>query len=291
MKILMHFRHFPVAMGRFIHWGLQDLGHEVYTVGPYSAGRIPWGDFYYPDYKFPPNFSLQESNVSVTEVLKKIDFKPDAILQAGDSIWMEGKAPIPNFVLATDPHVVDYEPRREFADRVFSMQKHYAQPNDIYIPYAYAPYIHKVTGDKEKYDVVLCGLQYEHRLQAIEAMRAKNLSVFNSLGLVYEDYTKAYNKGKIAFVYSSKEDLPARFWEGLAMRRMVLVNRVPDLNEFNFKEDEDYVGFSSIEEAVEKAVYYAKHDRLRIKIAESGYKKVKPHTYAERARRIISCLK
>lgn len=291
MKVLMHFRHFPVAMGRFFHWALQDLGHEVYTVGPYSAGRIPWGDFYYPDYKFPPNYSLPESNVSVNEVLKKIDFKPDVILQAGDSIWMEGKAPIPNFILATDPHVVDYEKRREFSDRVFSMQKHYSQPNDIFVPYAYSPYIHMPLNIKPKYDVVLCGLQYEHRVKAVEAMRAKGLSVFNSLGLIYEEYVEAYNRGKIAFVYSSKQDLPARFWEGLAMRRMVLVNRVPDLKEFDFKDGEDYVGFDTIEEAVEKAFYYAKHDRLREQIANSGFLKVKRHTYAERARRILACLK
>lgn len=287
----MYFRHFPVAMGRFFHWALQDMGHDVYTVGPYSAGHIPWGDFYFPNYKFPPDKVLAEGVVSLPDVLAKIPFKPDVILQAGDISWMAGKSPVPNLLLATDPHAVDYTPRLNDADMLFYMHKNYMPPNAMHIPYAYSPYIHYPKKMKEKYDVVLCGLQYEHRVKAVEEMRTKGLNVFNSLGLIYEQYNDAYSMGKIAFVYPSKDDLPARFWEGLAMGRLVLVKRVPDLGEFDFKEDQDYVGFSTIEEAVEKAVYYSSRDRERNRIARNGFNKVKPHTYEERCRRILKCLK
>lgn len=279
-------------MGRFFDWALRDLGHEVFSVGPYSAGHIPWGDYYYPDHKFPPNFVLPPVDVPIDELLKKIPFKPDFILQAGDTIGLTGKSPVPNAILATDPHVVDYSGRIKDADLLFFMQKNYMPPNAMHIPYGYLPYLHfPLPKTQIKYDVVLCGLQYEHRLQAVEAMRAAGLQVFNALGLIYEDYNQAYARGKIAFVYPSKDDLPARFWEGLAMGKMVLVKRIRELEEFDFKEGIDYEGFSTIEEAVEKAVYYSKYDRKREWIAANGLKKVKPHTYLERSRRILSCLK
>ncbi len=290
MKILMHFRHFPVAMGRWFHWGFEQLGHEVFTVGPYSYGHIPWGDFYYPQYAFPPNYQLPEVNVSLEDVLKKIPFKPDFILQAADTLSLEGKLPVPNFLLMTDPHVVDYSQRRLNADRVFSMQKHYAKQGDIWVPYAYDPNIHIYKKTEIKYDVVFCGLQYDHRLTTLETMQEEGINVLNTLGLVYEEYVDAYNRGKIAFNWSSQQDLPARFWEGLAMKRMILTNRVPDLKELEFVEGEDYVGFSTSDEAVEKALFYLAHDKEREKIAESGYKKVQPHSYLERCKRILAQL-
>lgn len=289
MKILLTFRHFPVAMGRFFHWGFQDLGHEVFTVGPYSGGKIPWGDFYYPDHKFPPDFQLPDANFSFEEVLPKIGFKPDIVVQAGDTFWLTGKSPVPNIIIGTDPHVLDYSERLKDADYFFTMQQFY-HPSEKWIPYAYDPAIHKYEHDGEEFDVVFCGLQYAHRDKALKAMEAKGLRVKNTLGLIYEEYCSEYNKGKIAFNWSSLKDLPARFWEGLAMKRMVLTSRVPDLTLLDFKEGEDYVGFDTVEEAVEKALYYSAHDEERQRIAENGFKKVKNHTYKNRCKEILKWL-
>lgn len=279
----MNFRHFPVAMGRFFHWGLQELGHKVHTVGSYSAGTIPWGNYNYPDYKFPPNVSIPEGNYELAPLLKRIRFKPDIVLQAGDVTYLTGKSPVPNFILETDPHAVNYTERLQYADHVFCMQRHYMKPGQTWIAYGYDDNIHEyIPGVAQKYDVVFCGLQYEHRVKALNAMTEQGLNVFNALGLIYEEYVQTYNCGKIAFNWSSKEDLPARFWEGMAMRRLVLTNRVPDLEYINLKEDRDYVAFSTIEEAVEKAKYYSTHDDSRERIASSGYEHVRPHTYKSR---------
>jgi hypothetical protein len=156
-----------------------------------------------------------------------------------------------------------------------------------WLPYAYDPYLHVKQNLDQEYDVVFSGLQYEHRVEALEAMKAAGLRVNSTLGLIYYEYVNEYNKGKIAFNYSSKKDLPARFWEGLAMGRMMLTNKVPDLDLLEFKDGVDYVGFTTVSEAVEKAKYYAEHDAERIKIAQSGYEKVKPHTYQERCKKLL----
>lgn len=292
MNILLHFRHFPVAMGRFFDWGLKDLGYKVFTVGPYTGGKIPWGEhFNYPKYRFPPDYILPDGNVSIEAVLKRIPFKPDVIIQAADTIYLTGPSPVPNIVIATDPHAVDYSDRIKYASLFFSMQNCYL-PSAHWLPYAYEPAIHKYLPKiKQEFDVVFSGLQYQHRILALMAMKNNGLRVENRFGLIYEGYVEFYNKGKIAFVWSSKDDLPARFWEGLAMRRLVLTYRVPDLKKLEFVDGIDYVGFDNLEEAIQKAKFYTENDEAREKIALSGWKKVQPHTYQARCKNMMEVLK
>jgi hypothetical protein len=265
------------------------------TAGPYSGGTIPWGpQFYYKDYKMPPTVETPDvEHFSLMQVWDKLPEKPDLVIQAGDVFWLDGKPPVKNIIIATDPHCVNYHPRLVDADYFVSMQDYYIKEYTnisipiIWMPYAYDNNIHKKLDKKIFSDVVMCGLQYSHRVELAEQMRKKGLRVFSTLGLIYDDYVKAYNAGAIALSYSSKQDLPARFWEGLAMGRLVLQNRVPDLEKIPLKEGVDYIGFSSINEAVEKAVYYTEHKDEAEKIALSGYEKVKPHTYTRRVKKLL----
>jgi hypothetical protein len=286
MKILIYYRHFPVAMGKFFHWTLLDLGHEVFSVGYYSGPTIPWGDFKYPAYDFPPDYVTPDIDFSLKAVLRNIDFKPDLIIQASDNTFLYGEAPCRNIVIGTDPHVVDYKRFLQYADDYYSMQKFYLEgyPFGRWLPYGYYPPIHNFQEREIIYDVVFSGLQYEHRKEVLEEVKKRGFRVLNVLGLIYEEYNKAYNQGLIAFNYSSRSDLPARFWEGLAMKRCVVTNRVPDLKEFDIKEGEHYVGFEGKDEAVEKLVYYSTHPEEAKKIAEKGYNWVKPHTYHKRCK-------
>lgn len=290
MRLLINYRHFPIAIGKYFHRALIRLGHEVYSVGPFSGDSIPWGDYHFPKYVTPPHIQTEDKNMDINEVLlvfgRHFGKLPDAIIQAGDTIFLRGKTNIPNYVIATDPHAVDYTERFFNATKFFCMQKHYMSKGE-WLPYAYDPEVHFPQKEENKYDVVLCGLQYEHRIQAVKLMESKGLKVFNALGYIFDEYREKYCQGKIAFNYSSKEDLPARFYEGMAMGRLMLTNRVPDLKYMDFKEDEDYVAYSTPEEMVEKAVFYATHDKEREKIAKNGLLKVKPHTYDERCKQIL----
>lgn len=273
-------------MGKFFHWSLMDLGHKVFSVGMYSGETIPWGDFKFPEYAFPPDKILVDVDYDINAVLRNIDFKPDLIIQASDNTFLYGKAPVRNIVIGTDPHVIDYKRFLQNADDYYSMQKFYLEgyPFGKWLPYAYYPPIHKYIETDILYDVVLSGLQYEHRLQVMDGCKARGLKVYNSLGAIYEKYVQVYNSGRMAFNYSSRNDLPARFWEGLAMKRCVVTNRVPDLLAFDIKEGVHYVGFSSPDEAIEKIVYYSKHIEEAEKIAQNGYEWVQPHTYHKRCK-------
>lgn len=292
MKILIHFRHYPVAMGRFFDWAFRDMGHEVFSVGNYSEGKIPWGDqFNFHQYAFPPDHELPEMNYPIEKLLSEIDFKPDVIFQAADTLFLTGNSPVPNCILMTDPHVVDYTPRFEFADLVFNMQKTYLKPGQIWIPYAYYPPIHRVLPNVEKkYDVVLSGLQYPERIETVEKMKAHGLNVFNGLGVIWDEYAELYNQAYMSLCYPSKNDLPARFWEGLAMRTLVLAKRIPELESTGFVDGKHYVGFDDPEEAAKLAWYYHSHPKEAAAIAWNGWKKVKEETYYKRAQVIIKAI-
>ncbi len=296
MKILIFYRHFPVAIGRYIHWGLENLGHEVFSVGPYSGTKIPWGPQYdFPAYDFPPDLASPDIKaVPVKDVLKHVKeqgFEPELLIQASDTSYLEGKAPIKNILIGTDPHSIDYNPHIKNVDNFVSMQKYYLREypqGSLWMPYGYDEHIHKyLPTETLKHDVVFIGLQYEQRTQALQAISDKGWDVFSTLGIIYDEYNKLYNEGMIAFNWSSKKDLPARFWEGLAMKRCVLTNLVPDLIEFDFEEGVDYVGFDTQEEAVSKADFYLERKELLFKIANNGYNKVKPHTWTNRVKQLL----
>lgn len=293
MKILIHGRAFPVAMWRWFDWSLRDMGHEVFSVGNYNGGKIPWGDqFDYPQYAFPPDHQIPEGDYPIEALLKEIDFKPDVIIQAADTIYLTGKAPCKNVILETDPHAVDYTPRLQYADHVFCMQDCYKLPGQTWIPYGWYPPIHKyISNTHMAYDVVFSGLQYDHRKTALEAMQAAGLNVLTTLGLVYDEYVQVYNSGLIAFNWSSKNDLPARFWEGMAMGRLVLTNKVPDMALLpHLKDGVHYVTFDSVENAVEKAKYYVENPLLARKIGLAAMEAIQYDTYYERCATMIKVI-
>ena len=288
MKILIHGRAFPVAMWRWFDWAFRDAGHEVKSVGCYQGDYIPWNGGINLGYDFPPDLVIPEMEAyPLDQVLKDLDFKPDMVFQASDVTYLSGKAPCKNYFLKTDPHAVDYKPRLKHADAVFSMQDHYKEDGDVWLPYAYAKGIHKYIKLDQEYDIVFSGLQYPHRVEALKAMENAGLKVYNALGTVYDEYVETYNKGGIAFNWSSKNDLPARFWEGLAMRRMVLTNHVPDIDLLELKDGIHYVSFNGVEDAVAKAKYYSENTKERDAIAYRGWKAVKPHNYHNRIKTII----
>jgi hypothetical protein len=294
MNIIVHFRHFPVAMGRWFDWALRDLGHEVWSVGCYDGPNIPWGEgFSYPDYDFPPDYEIPEMDYPLKDVLEQCPFEPDMILQASDTTYLMGKAPCPNVILATDPHAVDYHSRVKSASHYISMQDFYLDeidfPRKMWVPYGYKEDLHIYKEKKIIYDVVFIGLQYSHRLDILNQLKEEGLNVYCDLGKIYEEYVDIYNQGLVAFNYSSRKDLPARFWEGLAMKRCVVTNDVPDLKKLDFEEGRDYIAYNSPQEAVEKIHYLSTNPEHALWIAEQGYIKLKSHghTYKDRAKEIL----
>lgn len=281
MKALIFYRHFPVAMGRYIHWALQNIGYEVLSVGEYSGGKIPWGDqYYYPRYMLPPNIQTPPGNVSyeaVKAAAKKLGFVPDIVVQCADTVHMVGKTEGPNILIGTDPHAVDYSEAKMYADVYISMQEFY-RGSGLWMPYGYDADMISYKTPRDSAMVVFCGLQYEHRISALKRME-RIMPVSSKLGLIYEDYVDEYQRGQVAFNWSSKNDLPARFWEGLAMGNIVLTNRVPDLEKLDCHEWEHYIAYDHEDELIEKLEWIRDNQARAKKIGSRGGRWVTPHTY------------
>lgn len=299
MKILMHHRHFPVSMGRYLKRALRKLGHEVFSVGsidPRGPEYVIWSPGGYPQYVDAPALVTPEvPSYPLDEVLRSISFSPEAIIQMGDVTWLEGKAPVPNVIVMTDPHCVDYHPRLAHADLQICMQDHYRDlyPGSFWVPYAYDEEFHYfIPGEPREYDAVLIGLQYDNRVAVIERLRGMGHRVYRALGDLFHEGTRIYNRSLIAFNWSSRMDLPARFYEGLAYKRLVVTNRVPDLLRAGFQEGVHYVDFQSEDEAVEKCAFYIGHPELAQAIAERGYQAVQTkHTWRARAVQILTLMR
>jgi spore maturation protein CgeB len=130
------------------------------------------------------------------------------------------------------------------------------------------------------------GLHYPQRTVLVDRLRQNGVKVYYDLGPCYDEARAIYNQAPIGINWSSKNDLTARVFELLGMRRLAVVNNVPDLPRF-FRDGKDLVTFSSLEEATEKILHYlANEDQLQV-IAGQGHETVKPHTWDARINQIL----
>lgn len=84
--------------------------------------------------------------------------------------------------------------------------------------------------------------------------------------------------------------LPLRIWDVLGCKGFLLTNYQTEIPSY-LEIGKDLVCYESIEDCVEKAVFYLKHEELRMEIAENGYRKVKAfHTYEHRVSEILKVL-
>ena len=285
-------RFFPLTIGRYIRWALEDLGYNIWTAGTFSD-TIPWAaekDYSayidYPDFETPEDLNP----CPIEPIIAACPFKPDAILSIDASFNCLGvkETNIPNALILTDPHALEswYRDALSQYETIVCMQETYKHlfahdmngyPKVLFtMPYAADHKRHYWNGKdftNRPYDVgIVSGLIYKERGEGLRAMEKAGLKVAVEKGVLYEEYSEWYGNTKIAFNWSSERDLCARFWEGMAMRNLVLTNRIPELQCFpDLKENVHYLAYGSVDECVEKALYYTAHQDEAWAIASAGY--------------------
>lgn len=89
---------------------------------------------------------------------------------------------------------------------------------------------------------------------------------------------------------SIESGVPLRIFDIMSVGGFVMSNYQEEIPEL-FEEGKEIVTFKTPEELIDKADYYIKHDKARMKIALNGYKKVKNcYTYEHQLNKIISIL-
>jgi spore maturation protein CgeB len=127
------------------------------------------------------------------------------------------------------------------------------------------------------YDACLIGLQYPTRNDLVGLLRSKGLKVKYTTGEIFDEYRLSYNQSKVALNWSTLLDVPARFFEGMALKLPVVSNIVPDQAKLGFIDGEDFLGFNNVHEGAEQVMRLLHDIELSKKVADNGYKKVMEH--------------
>ncbi len=330
-NILMSYRHYSVSMPRYFRFALEKMGHKIWSVGHFEE-TIPWDKRskedqieYFRPYWDVPNLDVPDSPFYPAEIAvdtaRSEGFEPDLILSGDAGFALEGanRMGIRNAIILTDMHALPshYEVSTLSYDIVIGMTHHYRKdysllPGKIerpvfFVPYGFDSDRHYWEGTdfaNRPHDVcIISALLYNQRLHALASFEQAGLDVLWDSGLLYQQATAAYNQAVISFNWSSRLDLPARFWEGLATRNLVLTNRVPDLAQFpDLKEGVHYVAYGdpnidygdphtspddlakAVKECKDLALYYSDHRDEAWEIASAGFSQVWSgnHSYLQR---------
>ena len=292
--------HFPLTMARYFWEALEDRDDvNLWVTGPFTGNWIPWNNGMTLDQKYvkQPNFPLPQSsmsqNIPASFINNQVPFPEVDLWLDIDAGWCVSGRPSKAKIFAqiqTDPHVLKdrYNKHKSQYDYSFCMQSPYQESGEIYLPYGYSKRYHFPEAVEKEYDVCMIGLNYQHRDTLARKLQAIGFKVKTGIGIVYDDYRHEYNKSKIALCWSSLQDLPARFWEGLAMNIPVVSNRLPDIEKNGFVDMEDYIGFSSDKEAIVHINFLLANLDVAERIANSGYNKVTSgHSWDDRVQFIM----
>lgn len=291
---------YPMWMGRYF-WDALDRRNdvEVYSVGPFFDDWIPWnGGMKLPKkYVKVPTVPLPSTTSQLRlpyeAVVNQMPDDLDLFLQI-DAGWHFATRPNAKIVahIQTDPHCLKqhYQYPKSYSDFVFCMQTPYLENGEHYLPYGYDPTVHYPEESEKIYDVCLIGLHYNSRSAVMSELKRKGYKIKYEIGLCFDEYRQAYSQSKVAFNWSSMLDLPARFWEALAMKVPLVSNHIPDADTF-FVEGEHYLGFDTVEKAVEMAEILLENPNLAEMMANAGHRKVTPHTWDARIRQILQTVK
>lgn len=304
VKILVLSIWYPLSMSRYFERAMKrNKNIDLITTGPFTGNWIPWmGGMTLPEkYAIPPDISLpfppnvERVNYELVKANLPTGWVPDIVVSIDAGInWV--RKPVDGFVatIGTDPHVIDYSHARSMG-KMFNMQKFYMEPNDVYLPYAYDPKAHYSENleDSEKvHDAMLIGMPYTHvpRAQWMDELRKHGVSVCSENGPVFDEYRQIASRSRIGLNWSSSNDLNARFFEIPAYGLPMVSNVVPDANLF-LEDGEDYLGFISLSEAIDRVMYLRNNPTVASRIALKGYNKIKPHTYDERVKQfVLECI-
>jgi hypothetical protein len=239
-------------------------------------------DHLYPTGDLSP-FGTYDLNIHV-------DWGEDGLMAVLPYVPLE--TPHPMAYWASDTHL-GYDYRLSMArkaDFVFCAQKKAVEdmkrdgiPNPIWLPHAVEPQAYpKFDLLTKKYDVCFVGhVNSRNREDALDRL-FKEFPNFYYGQALFDEAARKFAESKIVFNIAMKEDINMRCFEALATGSFLLTDWVPSIDEL-FEDGKHLVLYRSMEECIEKAKYYLKHDDEREKIAQAGYEHVvKNHTIQNR---------
>lgn len=302
IKVAFSYLAYPFTMANYFRRALERRNDiELFTIGGGFSGQwIPWnGGMTIPmkylnhvDLPLPPHM-IHPSWEQVKDMLpwKKdmLPWKPDLSLTVDAGFSYTSKPDCLSAHVATDPHCLDYTIGRKNSDHFFNMQPAYLQAGDGLLPYAFDPKCHYPEVRVQEYDCTLVGLHYPQRDEWVNRLTALGIKVNYRIGDIYDEYREENCKSFIGLNWSSLQDVTARVFEIMAMRRVPILNRLDGLKYMGFEEGRHYLGFSSMEEAVAQVQWALGNHQYAQQIADQAYNFVNERgmTWDNRVRTIL----
>jgi len=300
IKVVLAYKAYPFAIASYFRRALerrQDV--ELFTVGEFFGQEIPWaGGLTIPmKYENKVDMPLPKGmqRIPWQIVDNKLPWKADLVINVDAGFHFSTKPNVPTAVVATDPHVLGdwYKEVRPITTKFFNMQTSYIESGDEFLPYAFDPMCHFPVDEFPKdYDCSIVGLHYPQRDEWVARLRALGIKVNYRIGDIYDEYREENNKAWIGLNWSSLQDVTARVFEIMAMKMVPVLNRLPGLDILGFEEGRHYLGFSSMQEAVEKVQWAIANPDFAKQIALEAYQKVNwdKMTYDTRIQQIFSTM-
>jgi len=285
IKILLLAIHYPFAIKNYFENAIRrNPNLDLVTTGPFTGSWTPWkggmklADKYAasPTYPLPLRPDVQRVNYELVRAQIPDKWNPDLVLTIDAGInWVNKPTDGIVATVATDGHCLNYSHARDISDYFFNLHPAYSMSGDILLSYAYDPEVHFAMSDIEKdSDAVLIGMLYEHRVNWVRRLRDAGVSVLFENGPVFDEYRILNNRARIGLNWASMDDTNARVFELMAMRLCPVINRTPDLARYGFIEGEHFLGFSNLDEAVEKVLWAKNEPEWAAATALAAYNKV-----------------
>lgn len=204
--------------------------------------------------------------------------------------------PKPSIYWASDTHL-GYDYRLATAkkfDHVFVAQKRAQEEfkrdgvEAEWMPHAFEPLVYYPFEKASKtYDVCFVGhINSQNRIDALDRVFKEFPNFFYGQRL-FQQAAEKFCESKIVFNISMLDDINMRTFEAMGTGSFLMTNWIPTIEEL-FEDGKHLVLYRSMDEMVDKAKYYLKHDSERERIAAAGYEEVMAkHTIQHRLDRML----
>lgn len=168
------------------------------------------------------------------------------------------------------------------ADFVFCAQKRAVEEmkkdgvaNPIWLPHAVEPQAYpKFDLLTKQYDVCFVGhVNTKNREDALDRLFSEFPNFYYGQQL-FDAAARKYAESKVCFNIAMTDDLNMRNFEVMATGSFLLTSYLPDFEDLGLIDGKHLVLYKTMDECIDKAKYYLRHDEEREKIAQAGYEHV-----------------
>ncbi len=291
-RILMTSLWLPVCVAVKLRKGFERCGYEVVTFGPTMGRYMPWagGTLVSESYVIESDIPMlmHEAPYQWSDVKELTGERFDVVVQMTPGTNIQGVTGVPNVCYAADNHVLQY-PVEEF-DLFFaahSWGEGNDKPNFRWLPLAHDPQVNFDMDMPRMVDIALIGCIYPHRLDAIQYLLRKNVTLLINWGRILSEANELYNMARCALVYSHSHDLSDRVFENMAQGCLIVADRgITDMDKIGLQESVHYLGWGDYYELLEQ-IERGRVDEYRQHIVERVKDWVRPHTWQARAAAIL----